>query len=60
MFAETANLRNAQVSEEEVGRFMKQIQKAKEAIAKKRADAYQQMNQALIMVESTKGLREKT
>ena len=35
MFAETANLRNTQVSEEEVSRFMKQIQKAKEAIAKK-------------------------
>ena len=35
MFAETANLRNAQVSEEEVSRFMKQIQKTKEAIAKK-------------------------
>lgn len=59
MFAETANLRNAQVSEEEVGRFMKQIQKAKEAIAKKRADAYQQMNQALIMVESTKVYEKK-
>ena len=59
MFAETANLRNAQVSEEEVSRFMKQIQKTKEAIAKKRADAYQQMNQALIMVESTKVYEKK-
>ena len=59
MFAETANLRNAQVSEEEVSRFMKQIQKAKKAILKKRENAYQQMNQALIMVESTKVYEKK-
>lgn len=54
IFAETANLRNAQVSEEEIGRFMTQIQKAKEAISKRRNEAYEQMNQALIMVETAK------
>lgn len=59
MFAETANLRNAQVSEEEIGRFMKQIQKAKEAISNKRRDAYEQMNQAVIMIESTKVYEKK-
>ena len=59
MLAETANLRNAQVSEEEVSRFMKQLQKAKEAIANKRKDAYEQMNQALIMVETAKVYEKK-
>ncbi len=59
MFAETANLRNAQVSEEEIGKFMKQLQKAKEAISNRRKDAYEQMNQALIMVETAKVYEKK-
>ena len=59
MLAETANLRNAQVSDEEVGKFMKQLQKAKEAIANKRKDAYAEMNQALIMVETAKVYEKK-
>ena len=48
------NSRNAQVSDEEVGKFMKQLQMAKQAISRKRKDAYAEMNQALIMVESAK------
>lgn len=59
MFAETANLMNAQVSEEEIGKFMKQLQKAKEAISNRRKYAYEQMNQALIMVETTKVYEKK-
>ena len=59
MLAESANLRNAQVSDEEVGKFMKQLQKAKEAIANKRKDAYAEMNQALIMVETAKVYEKK-
>ena len=59
MFAETANLRNAQVSEEEIGKFMKQLQKAKEAISNRRKDAYEQMNQALIMIETAKVYEKK-
>jgi conjugative transfer pilus assembly protein TraH len=59
MLAETANLRNAQVSEEEISRFMKQLQKAKEAIATKRKNAYEQMNQALIMIETTRVYEKK-
>jgi len=59
MFAETANLRNAQVSEEEIGKFMKQLQKAKEAISNRRKNAYEQMNQALIMVETAKVYEKK-
>lgn len=59
MFVETANLRNAQVSEEEVGKFMKQLQNAKEAISNRRKNAYEQMNQALIMVETAKVYEKK-
>jgi conjugative transfer pilus assembly protein TraH len=59
MLAETANLRNAQISEDEVSRFMKQLQKAKEGVAKKRQYAYEQMNQALIMMETTKMYEKK-
>ena len=38
---------------------MKQLQKAKEAIANKRKDAYAEMNQALIMVETAKVYEKK-
>lgn len=59
MLAETANLRNAQVSEEEISRFMSQLQKAKASITAKRTNAYEQMNQALIMIETTKTYEKK-
>ena len=38
---------------------MKQLQKAKEAISNRRKDAYEQMNQALIMVETAKVYEKK-
>jgi conjugative transfer pilus assembly protein TraH len=59
MLAEAANLRNAQVSEEEISRFIKQLQQAKANISAKRADAYRQINQALIMIETTKTYERK-
>ena len=59
MLAEAANLRNAQVSEEEISRFIKRLQQAKANISAKRADAYRQINQALIMIETTKTYERK-
>jgi conjugative transfer pilus assembly protein TraH len=54
MLEETANLKNAQVSDEEVNKFLSQLQEAKATINRKRKTAYEQMNQMLIMIESTK------
>jgi hypothetical protein len=42
------------VSEEEVNKFLSQLQEAKATINRKRKMAYEQMNQMLIMIESTK------
>jgi conjugative transfer pilus assembly protein TraH len=53
MLAEAANLRNVQISEKEIGQFMKQLQRAKTAIQAKRMGVYEQMNQALLMIETT-------
>jgi conjugative transfer pilus assembly protein TraH len=52
--AEAVNLRNAQVSEEEISKFIKQLQEARANINTKRMSAWEQMNQALLMIESTK------
>jgi conjugative transfer pilus assembly protein TraH len=54
MLEETANLKNAQVSDEEVNKFISQLQEAKTNINRKRKMAYKQMNQMLIIIESTK------
>jgi hypothetical protein len=54
-----ANLKNAQVSDEEVNKFITQLQKAKASINTKRKIAYEQMNQMLIMIESTKTYERK-
>jgi hypothetical protein len=54
MLAEAANLRNVQISEKEISQFMKQLQRAKSDINTKRMSAYEQMNQALLMIETTK------
>lgn len=59
MLEETANLKNAQVSDEEINRFIKQLQEAKASINRKRKIAYEQMNQMLIMIETTKSYEKK-
>lgn len=59
MLEEVANLKNAQVSDEEVNRFISQLQKAKASINTKRKIAYEQMNQMLIMIETTKTYERK-
>lgn len=59
MLEEVANLRNAQVSDEEVNKFIAQLQKAKASINTKRKIAYEQMNQMLIMIETTKTYERK-
>lgn len=59
MMEETVNLKNAQVSDEEVNRFLKQLQQAKAAVNVKREIAYKQMNQMLIMIESAKMYEKK-
>ena len=59
MLEETANLKNAQVSDEEVNRFIKQLHEAKASINRKRKIAYEQMNQMLILIETTKSYEKK-
>jgi conjugative transfer pilus assembly protein TraH len=59
MLAEAANLRNVQISEKEISQFMKQLQWAKSSINTKRMNAYEQMNQALLMIETTKTYERK-
>lgn len=54
MLEEVANLRNAQVSDEQIGEFISQLQRAKAEINQKRRIAYEQVNQMLIMIETTK------
>ncbi len=59
MLEETANLKNAQVSDEEINSFIKQIQKAKLSINVKRKMAYEQMNNMLLMIQSAKIFEQK-
>lgn len=59
MLEETANLKNAQVSDEEINRFIKQLHEAKASINRKRKIAYKQMNQMLIIIETTKSYEKK-
>lgn len=59
MLEEVANLKNAQVSDEEVNKFIAQLQIAKSRIDRKRKISYEQMNQMLIMVETTKAYEKK-
>jgi len=59
MLEETANLKNAQVSDEEINRFIRQIHEAKANINRKRKMAYKQINQMLIMIETTKSYEKK-
>jgi conjugative transfer pilus assembly protein TraH len=59
MLQEVSNLRNAQVSDEEVSKFITQLQNAKANINQKRKIAYEQINQMLLMIESTKIYEKK-
>lgn len=59
MIEETANLKNAQVSDEEINQFVKHLYRAKANINHKRAMAYEQMNQVLIMIETTRIYEKK-
>ena len=59
MLEETVNLKNVQVSDEEINRFITQLQKAKEAVNARRQIAYEQMNQMLIMIETAKTFERK-
>ncbi len=54
MLAEAANLRNVQVSDEEITSFIKQLHQAKAAIHNKRMAAYEEMTKTLMLIESTK------
>ena len=59
MLEEASNLRNVQVSDEEISKFVKQLRDAKANINRKRQLAYQQMNNMLIVIESAKIYEKK-
>ena len=59
MLAEAANLRNVQVSDEEITSFIKQLHQAKAAIHHKRMAAYEEMSKTLMMIESTRIYEKK-
>ena len=52
MIEETVHLKNAQVSDAEIDKFLKQLHEAKENINKRRKVAYAQMNQMLMVIET--------
>ena len=54
MLAEAANLRNAQVSDEEITSFIKQLRQAKAAIHNRRMSAYEEMSRSLMLIENAK------
>ena len=54
MLAEAANLRNVQVSDEEITAFIKQLRQAKAAIHNKRMAAYEEMTKTIMLIENTK------
>lgn len=53
MLAEAANLRNVQVSDEEITTFIKQLRQAKASIHNKRMAAYEEMTKTLMLIENT-------
>lgn len=59
MLKETENLRNAQVSDDVIKKFLRQLREAKSNINMKRKIAYEQMNQALIIIETAKIYEKK-
>jgi len=52
MAEQTAALRNVQVSDEEITKFLEQVRNAKKAITSKKNEAYREMNQKLLMIQS--------
>lgn len=59
MLEETANLKNAQVSDEEINRFIRQLHEAKTGINRRRKTAFEQVNQALLIIETAKSYEKK-
>ena len=53
MLMEATNLRNAQVSDEEITTFIKQLRQAKASIHNKRMTAYEEMSRSLKIIEDT-------
>ena len=51
MLIEATNLRNAQVSDEEITSFIKQLKQVKAAIHNKRMAAYEEMSKSLKVIE---------
>lgn len=54
MLVEAINLRNVQVSDEEITAFIKQLRQAKAAIHNKRMAAYEEMTKTIMLIENTK------
>jgi conjugative transfer pilus assembly protein TraH len=52
MVEQTASLRNVQVSDEQITAFLDQVHKAKSAVTSKKNEAYREMNQKLLMIQS--------
>lgn len=52
MLMEAVNLRNAQVSDEEITSFIKQLRQAKAAIHNKRMAAYEEMTKTQMLIEN--------
>ena len=52
MTEQAASLRNAQVSDEQITTFLDQVRNAKSAITNKKTEAYREMNQKLLMIQS--------
>ncbi len=52
MTEQAAALRNVQVSDEQITTFLDQVHQAKAAITNKRTEAYREMNQKLLMIQS--------
>lgn len=52
-------LNSAQVDEEHMNRFLKQLQHARERILQKRQSAYQQMDSTLSFIEATQTIEKQ-
>lgn len=59
MLMEAVNLRNAQVSDEEITSFIKQLRQAKAAIHNKRMAAYEEMTKTLMLIENAQIYEKK-
>lgn len=59
VLAESANLKNVQVKDEDISTFIKNVQRAKKAIRSKRMSLYQEMTGRLKMIEDAKIYEQK-